>query len=60
MSQDARLDEEQATQRRARVLGLDYVDTSQMPEKPLYKGILTVDELRQMKARNLGTIPIFR
>lgn len=48
MSQDARLDEEQSTQRRARVLGLDYFDTSG-PDKPLYKDILTVPELYQQK-----------
>jgi type II secretory ATPase GspE/PulE/Tfp pilus assembly ATPase PilB-like protein len=49
MSDDARLDEEQATQRRARVLGLDYYDTSQPGEKPLYKDILSVPELYQFK-----------
>lgn len=46
MSQDARLDEERATARRARLLGLSYVDTSQMAEKPLFKDILTIEELR--------------
>lgn len=50
MSQDARLDEEQATQRRARVLGLDYVDTSQIKDKILFRDTLTVDELKQMRA----------
>jgi type IV pilus assembly protein PilB len=49
MSQDARLDEEQATQRRARVLGMDYYDSSQPGEKVLYKNWLTVPELRQLK-----------
>lgn len=49
MSQDARLDEEQATLRRARVLGLDYVDVSQIAEKPLYKELLTVKELYDLK-----------
>lgn len=49
MSQDFRLDEEQATQRRARVLGLDYLDTSQLPEKPLYPEILSVPELYRMR-----------
>lgn len=49
MSDDARTDEEQATQRRARVLGLDYFDTSEQPDKPLYKDILTVPELYQLK-----------
>ena len=49
MSQDARLDEEQATQRRARVLGMDYFDTTASPDKPLYREILTVPELYEMK-----------
>ncbi len=49
MSQDARLDEEQAAQRRARVLGMDYFDTSQPGDKPLYKDLLSVAELYDMK-----------
>ncbi len=48
MSQDARSDEEQATQRRARVLGMDYYDT-RIQEKPLYKDILNVSELRDTR-----------
>ncbi|MDB5170596.1 MAG: ral secretion pathway protein GspE [Candidatus Saccharibacteria bacterium] len=49
MSQDARLDEEQATQRRARVLNLDYVDTSKIEDKILYHDLLTVQELYDLK-----------
>ena len=49
MSQDARLDEEQATERRARVLGMDYIDTSAMADKPLYKELLSVPELYNLK-----------
>lgn len=49
MSQDARVIEEQATQRRARLLNLDYVDTSQMAEKPLFKDVLTMIELKQLR-----------
>ncbi|MGC1177258.1 MAG: GspE/PulE family protein [Candidatus Saccharimonadales bacterium] len=49
MSQDARLDEEQSTQRRARVLGMEYVDTSQISQKILYKNWLTIPELRQYR-----------
>lgn len=49
MSQDARLDQEQATQRRARVLGLEYFDTSSAANKPLYRDVLTVAELYEMK-----------
>ena len=46
MSQDARLDEEQSTQRRARIVGMDYVDTSRIADKQLFKNLLTNDELR--------------
>jgi type II secretory ATPase GspE/PulE/Tfp pilus assembly ATPase PilB-like protein len=49
MSQDARTDEEQATQRRARVLGIDYVDTSQLADKPLFKDFLTTQEIKDLK-----------
>lgn len=49
MSQDARRDEEESTQRRARILGLDYFDTSQDSDKPLYKNLLTVPELYDLK-----------
>jgi type II secretory ATPase GspE/PulE/Tfp pilus assembly ATPase PilB-like protein len=48
MSQDARYDEEQATLRRARVLGMDYVDTSQI-DKQLFKDLLSVQELYDLK-----------
>jgi type II secretory ATPase GspE/PulE/Tfp pilus assembly ATPase PilB-like protein len=49
MSQDARKDEELNTQRRARILGLNYVDTSQNPNKPLYKELLGVQELYSLR-----------
>ena len=49
MSQDARLDEEQSTQRRSRVLGMDYVDTSQIADKTLYKEVLSLEELYRLK-----------
>ena len=49
MSQDARLDEEQNTQRRARVLGLAYTDTSIIDPKTLYKDILSKEELYSLK-----------
>lgn len=49
MSQDARHDEEQGTLRRARVLGLQYADTSQIANKVLYKELLTVPELYELK-----------
>lgn len=49
MSQDARIDEEQSTQRRARLLGLSYFDTSVTGEKTLYREVLTVAELYQLR-----------
>jgi type II secretory ATPase GspE/PulE/Tfp pilus assembly ATPase PilB-like protein len=49
MSQDFRRDEELSTQRRARVLGMSYVDTSQINPKNLYNDLLSVDELYNFK-----------
>ncbi|HSW99581.1 MAG TPA: ATPase, T2SS/T4P/T4SS family [Patescibacteria group bacterium] len=49
MSQDARRDEEVATQRRARILGLNYVDTSALGQKKLNKDVLSVPELYSMR-----------
>jgi type II secretory ATPase GspE/PulE/Tfp pilus assembly ATPase PilB-like protein len=57
MSQNARLDEEQATQRRARVLGMDYVDTSKLAEKPLYKDLLSTQELKELRVIPLNVDP---
>ncbi|HUS26452.1 MAG TPA: GspE/PulE family protein [Nevskiaceae bacterium] len=48
MSQDARKDEETATQRRARLLGLSYYDTS-VGQKTLYKEFLPVQEMYQVR-----------
>lgn len=49
MSQDARFDEEQATIRRARVLGMQYTDTSQIQNKVLYKELLSIPELKELR-----------
>ncbi len=49
MSQNARQDEELATQRRARILGLAYIDTSRISEKVVYKDILANDELTKLR-----------
>ncbi len=49
MSQDARLDEEQATLRRARILGMNYIDTSTLIERPLYEHILAPQELTTLR-----------
>ncbi|HSW75296.1 MAG TPA: GspE/PulE family protein [Candidatus Saccharimonadales bacterium] len=48
MSQDARYDQEVATQRRAQILGLNYVDT-RGDQKPLFKDILPVQEMYQKR-----------
>ncbi len=49
MSQNARLDEEQATQRRASLLGMDYFDTSRTATKQLFGNFLSVPEMYQLK-----------
>lgn len=49
MAQDARRDEEQLTERRARLLGMPYIDTSQIADKELYKDLLSTAEMYQMK-----------
>jgi type II secretory ATPase GspE/PulE/Tfp pilus assembly ATPase PilB-like protein len=48
MSQDARYDEELSTQRRARILGMSYFDTS-ANQKLLYKNMLTNQEMVTMR-----------
>ena len=53
MSQDARRDEEQATERRAQILGVQYLNTSTLPDKPLFKEVLSKEELY-----NLRIIPV--
>jgi type II secretory ATPase GspE/PulE/Tfp pilus assembly ATPase PilB-like protein len=56
MSQDARADEEQATERRARVLGMEYFNTSQVGDNPpLFKEILPNPELLQLRVIPLQT-----
>ena len=45
MSQDARRDEEVNTNRRAQILGLQYIDTSSNGDKQLYKDLITVSDL---------------
>jgi type II secretory ATPase GspE/PulE/Tfp pilus assembly ATPase PilB-like protein len=53
MSQNARYDEEQSTQRRAQILNLQYADTS-AGNKQLYQDILSKQELYDLKV-----IPLF-
>ncbi len=49
MSSNARLDEETSTQRRARILGLDYYDTS-ANQKLIFKNLLSVPEITAMRS----------
>ena len=49
MSQDVRRDEEQSTERRAQILRVNYLDTSQLGEKPLFRDILPIDQMRQYR-----------
>lgn len=49
MSQDARLDEEQATARRARILNMNYVDTSMVASKQLFKEVMPFSEMSQLR-----------
>ena len=49
MSQDVRRDEEQATNHRAQILGLSYLDTSAMADKPLFNNILPASELYRLR-----------
>lgn len=49
MSQDARADEELATQRRAQILGLSYFDTSVPSNKPLYQQLLSKEDLYRLR-----------
>lgn len=53
MGQDARRDEELTTQRRAGILGFNYIDTSRMTNKPIYKDLLSTQDLY-----NLRIIPV--
>ncbi len=49
MSQDARTDEELNTQRRSQILGLQYIDTSQVPNPKLFKQYLQPNELKELR-----------
>lgn len=57
MSQDARLDEEHATARRAMVLGVDYADTSSSAPKHLFKEVLGVPEMKRLRIIPLQADP---
>ena len=49
MSQDARFDEEQSTMRRAQVIGMPYVDVSQIQNKILFPEVLEISEMYQIR-----------
>ncbi|QQS19670.1 Flp pilus assembly complex ATPase component TadA [Candidatus Saccharibacteria bacterium] len=48
-NEDVRREEERSTLRRAEVLHVGYVDTSQQVEKPLFKDILTIEQMKQYR-----------
>lgn len=54
MSDDARRDEEANTRRRAQILNLQYTDTSTGAQKQLYKDLLSVQELYDLRVIPLG------
>lgn len=49
MVQDARQIDELNAQRRSRILGMEYVDTSRIKDKKLHKSLLTTQELYNMR-----------
>ncbi len=54
MSQDIRFDEEQSTARRAQLLGMTYINVSTMPERPLYKDLLSIEEMNTIRVTPLS------
>jgi type II secretory ATPase GspE/PulE/Tfp pilus assembly ATPase PilB-like protein len=49
MSEDVRYTQEQATLRRARLLGLSYADTSMVTDKKIYPNVLSNSEMYQVR-----------
>jgi len=49
MSEDLRYDEEQSTLRRARLLGLNYADTSQVPDKVIFPGVMDKTDMYRLR-----------
>lgn len=49
MSQDARRDEELATERRAQILGVNYLDTSRLTDKPLFKDVIPLSDMQSLR-----------
>jgi len=49
MSQDARFDEELATERRAQILNVPYLNTSSLADTPLFKDLLTTEEMHRLR-----------
>lgn len=49
MAKDIRVTDEQSTEKRAKILGLSYTDTSKTIEKPLYRELLTNEELYSLR-----------
>lgn len=49
MTKDIRITEELSTEKRARLLGLSYTDTTKITNKQLYRDLLTLDELYSLR-----------
>lgn len=49
MSQDARVDEERSTERRARLLGLAYTNTAEITNKQIYKNLMPVADMYKLR-----------
>ena len=49
MATDARFEQERSTQHRASVLNMAYIDTSAIKQKVLYKNLLSVQELKDLR-----------
>ncbi len=49
MSQDVRFDEERSTDKRAQLLGVTYTNTAVMDSKPLFRGVLTNEQMHQYR-----------
>src|SRR5581483_11879197 len=48
-AQTARAEQERATQQRARILGMNYVDTSALPNKQLFQYLLSAQDLYRLR-----------
>ncbi len=56
MNDEARKIDEQNTLTRARLLGFEFIDTSAIPNKPLFTGLLTNDEMYRARVIPLSAV----